>query len=266
MELRIFAPSSLTQTLIRVGTNFFRSTKPKSPPVVILNETPALSRALQTIRMAANAGEDYEIVAARIDKEAADYEEFLNNPLRIGRISLNVKHFGPMPADTAHVREQCRINQPSEGHPDPAEGRASVWYTFNRSNNKVLEFIVHDEHDNPLFPIARTYTSWIGTKEFDLGLGRTFYLSLFEGAPGYVNVRAGFMEPNELENAIYDAFNQQDQNRSRPVSGRPETVSSLHPVLKQSYEQKSAGATVFVLLVAACMILAKSVVNLVSSP
>lgn len=265
MESRIFAPSNLRQTLVRIGTNFFRSTKPKSPPVVILRETPPLSRALQTIRMAANADEDYEIVAARIEKEAADYEVFLNNPQRIGRISLNVKHFGPMPADTAHIREQCRINQPSEGHPDPAEGRASVWYTFNRSNNKVLEFIVHDEHDKPLFPIARTYTAWIGTKEFDLGLGRTFYLSLFEGAPGYVNVRAGFMEPNEFENAIYDAFNKQDQNRSWLVSGSPETVSSLHPVLKQSSKEKPAGATVLMLLLAA-MIVTKSVVDLMSLP
>ena len=214
------------RTLRRFFSRFVSFSKPTSPRLVVWEQTPALNQALQTIRMAANPGEDYEIVSARIEAQAAAYLEFLNNPQPIGRISLNVKQFGPAPADIAHVREQYRINEPSEGYTDPAEGGASVWYTFNRSNNKVLEFIVHDKDDNELFPIARTYTDWIGTKKFDLGFGRTFYLSLMERSPGYVNVRAGFGEPNEFESVIYDAFEQSRTPRPQPVPSA-ETVSSF---------------------------------------
>jgi len=214
------------RALARFFSRIFGFRKPTSPRLVVWEQTPALNQALQTIRMAANPGEDYEIVAARIEAQAAAYLEFLNNPQPIGRISLNVKQFGPAPNDTAHVREQYRINEPSEGYADPAEGGASVWYTFNRSNNKVLEFIVHDKNDNELFPIARTYTDWIGTKKFDLGFGRTFYLSLMESAPGYVNVRAGFVEPNEIETAIYNAFEQSRTPRPQQVPSA-ETLSSF---------------------------------------
>src|SRR5215216_4631167 len=54
--------------------------KPASPRLVFWEQTPALNQALQTIRMAANPGEGYEIVAARIEAQAAAYLEFLNNP------------------------------------------------------------------------------------------------------------------------------------------------------------------------------------------
>jgi hypothetical protein len=219
------------KALRRFLSAFFGFTKKPTTRGVVWEQTPVLNQALQTIRMAANAGEDYEIVAARIETQAAAYLKFLENPQPIGRVSLNVKQFGPVSSVTDHVREQYRINEPSEGQADPAEGHASVWYTFNRSNNKVLEFIVHDQNDNELFPIARTYTDWIGTKKFDLGLDRTFYLSLMEGAPGYVNVRAGFVEPNEIETAIYDAFKQAGASSRNTVSntGTPSLQSGRLP-------------------------------------
>jgi len=206
------------KALRRFLSAFFGFTKKPTTRGVVWEQAPVLNHALQTIRMAANAGEDYETVAARIESQAAAFVEFLENPQPIGRISLKVKQFGPVSSDTDHVREQYRINEPAEGYGDPAEGHASVWYTFNRSNNKVLEFIVHDQNDNELFPIARTYTDWIGTKKFDLGLDRTFYLSLMEGAAGYVNVRAGFVEPNEIETAIYDAFKQSGTSNRNSAS------------------------------------------------
>ena len=208
--------------------------------------------------MAANPGEGYEIVAARIEAQAAAYLEFLNNPQPIGRISLNVKQFGPAPTHVAHVREQYRINEPSEGYADPAEGGASVWYTFNRSNNKVLEFIVHDKDDNELFPIARTYTDWIGTKKFDLGFGRTFYLSLMEGAPGYVKVRAGFGEPNEFERVIYDVFEQSDTPRPQPVPNA-ETASSFQSC--GSIRPRSGNMAMMYLLIFSAALLMVSLVH-----
>lgn len=133
--------------------------------------------AYRTLQLAGNPGEDYDVVAARIDQEAARYKAFLQKPEPIGKIVLNVKQL--------KTREQYQVT-------DPAEGRASVCYRFSRSNSTVLEFLVYDEKDNPLFPIARTYTNWVGAKEFTLGLNRTFYLDMFEDDPGYVKVYAGF--------------------------------------------------------------------------
>src|SRR6185369_4281028 len=86
-------------TLRRFFSKLFSFTKRTPPRLVVWEQTPALNQALQTIPMAANPGEDYEIVAARIETQAAAYVEFLNNPQPIGRISLNVKQFGPAPAD-----------------------------------------------------------------------------------------------------------------------------------------------------------------------
>lgn len=161
-----------------------------------------LQRAFRTIRMASNPGEDYETVAARIDREAANYRAFLRNPTPIGKVALNIKQ---LDTDEFHVwstREQYRVSDPAEGHGDPAEGRASVCYTFNRSNDKVLEFFVLDEKGEPLFPIARTYSNWIGTKEFNLGLDRTFFLNMVEDAPGYVLVQAGFTSRTESDKEV----------------------------------------------------------------
>jgi hypothetical protein len=242
----------------RFWSRFFGFRKPTSPRLVVWEQTPVFNQALQTIRMAANPGEDYETVAVRIETQAAAYLEFLNNPQPIGRISLRVKQFGPAPTDAAQVHEQYRINEPSEGYTDPAEGGASVWYTFNRSNNKVLEFIVHDKEDNELFPIARTYTDWVGTKSFDLGLGRKFYLSLMERAPGYVNVRAGFGELSEMERYIYDAFEQSG-------TPRPERVPSAEPASTfQSgcvpTKPRSGNAAIVGIFIVCALVVAASVV------
>lgn len=173
-------------------------TKSKSNTIVCA-KTAKLKKAIRTISMAAKPGEDYSIVEARVKTEASRYKEFLRNPQPIGKISLNVKHLHSVRADRETSREQYQVNDPSEGQSDPAEGRASVFYRFNRSDDKVLEFIVHDVNDKPLFPIVRTYSSWLGTKEFNLGLERTFYLSMVEDAPGYVTVQAGFMPPITVE-------------------------------------------------------------------
>jgi hypothetical protein len=59
----------------------------------------------------------------------------------------------------------------------------------------IHEFVVYDEHDDQLFAIARTYSNWIGSKKFELGLNRTFYLDMVEDGPGYVKVHAGFVPP-----------------------------------------------------------------------
>jgi hypothetical protein len=57
-----------------------------------------------------------------------------------------------------------------------------------------LEFVLHDQNYLPLFAIARTYSDWIGYKEFDLGTDdRVFYLEMVKDKkPGYVAVHAGF--------------------------------------------------------------------------
>lgn len=152
-----------------------------------------IERAFRTLQLAGNPGEDYEVVAARIEKEAARYKAFLQNPERIGKIALNVKQMTAGSSVCPSKREQYRVNDPAEGEYDSAEGSASVCYTFSRSNNTILEFLVHDEKDEPLFPIARTYTNWIGCKEFELGRNRKFYLNMLEDDPGYVKVHAGFV-------------------------------------------------------------------------
>lgn len=150
-------------------------------------EDPDLQKAILTFRMAANPGEDYEVVAARIEQEAARYREFLRNPQPIRCIILNVKSLVAEEDECLYTREQYWVR-------DPAQGLASMNYTFARSNKLVLEFIAYDEQNNALFPIVRTYSTWLGKKKFKLGLGRTFYLSMFEcDSPDQVVVQAGFM-------------------------------------------------------------------------
>ena len=148
--------------------------------------------AVQTLRLAAEPGEDYAKVAARIQREALLYRSFLHHAPPIGKISLRVKEFHAHSGNFASTKQQLEVLEPAEGQCDPGEGRVSVCYTYGRSANRVLEFIVHDENDKPLFAIARTYSNWLGSKEFSLGKNRKFYLDMNEEAPGYVMVYAGF--------------------------------------------------------------------------
>jgi hypothetical protein len=147
-----------------------------------------LERAHKTIRMAENYGDSYQEIAERIRRESELYRLFKQNPQPIGKVTLRIKRL-----DCDQASEvQCEVNQPLEGHRDPGEGKASVSYVFQRSPNVVLEFILHDEAHVPLFAIARTYSDWIGCKQFDLGKNRAFYLNMVEESRGYVEVQAGF--------------------------------------------------------------------------
>lgn len=167
-------------------------------------EIAELQKAILTFRMAANPGESYEVVAARIEREAAIYKAFLQKPGAIGKIILNVKQLDSKTDDVKGSHRQYQVNEPSTRQSDPSEGRACVSYTFNRSNNKVLEFMVYDEDDNPLFPIVRTYSDWVGSREFDLGLNRTFCLNMTESeSPGYVIVEAGFRPAASKQNPVH---------------------------------------------------------------
>ena len=133
-----------------------------------------LYRAHQTIRMAANYGDSYEEIAARIRWESAQYKLFRQNPKPIGKVALRIKCL-----DSAQAAEvQSGVNQPLEG-------------LYQRSSNFVLEFMLHDEEKVPMFAIARTYSDWLGCKEFDLG-NQTFYVKMVEAKRGYVQVKAGF--------------------------------------------------------------------------
>ncbi|MFL6207797.1 MAG: hypothetical protein ACJ74W_03040 [Pyrinomonadaceae bacterium] len=143
--------------------------------------------------MAANPGEEYAVVAARIAQEFANYREFLRNPAPIGKIILNAKQLpgGPGGAEQAGQMYQVR---------DPAEGQATVEYSFNRSDRLVLEFIAYDKNDTPLYPIVRTYSDWIGKRKFNLGLGRVFVLKMTAGdLPELVRVQADFSSARAAE-------------------------------------------------------------------
>lgn len=155
-------------------------------------EIARFEKAVRTLRLAAEPGEEYPLVAARIEREAATYRSFLQHPQPIGKISVMVKELDPNSPDFTTPRKQIEVVDPSEGQRDPAEGCASAGYKFNRSATKVLEFIVHDVNDSPLFAIVRTYSNWLGSREFALGLNRVFYLNMIEDSPGYVMVYAGF--------------------------------------------------------------------------
>jgi hypothetical protein len=195
---------------------------------VTCKEVAGLERAIRTIRMAANPGEDYWIVAARVEREAASFRAFLRNPQPIGKITLNVKQLDCREANLESLHQQYQVYDPATGHSDPAEGKASVLYTYNRSNDKVLEFVVHDKNDTPLFPIARTYSNWVGTKAFDLGCDRTFHLSMVEESPGYVTVQAGFMPPRLQENT-----NEAPQDQETEMQqAEPHVKNEVEPLSK----------------------------------
>lgn len=149
-------------------------------------DDPILQKAILTFRMAANPGESYEVVAARIESEAARYKEFLRCPKPIGKIILFVKTVSSKADENEGTRQQYQVR-----HPD--KGQASIAHTLDRSDSQIFEFVVYDEDDNILFPIARTYSNWVGEEEFDLGLGRTFCLKMTEtDSPARVRVQAGF--------------------------------------------------------------------------
>lgn len=155
-------------------------------PVDLWTDDPSLREAVCSVRMAANPGEDYDEVAARLKTEAAKYKAFLRNPTPIGEITLSAKRIGP---DARGDEVSGRMYQVR----DPAKGRASMLYSFERSEHLVFEFIVHDQHNVQLFPIARTYSTWFGKKTFNLGDGRTFELNMVaDGSPDVVRVEACF--------------------------------------------------------------------------
>jgi hypothetical protein len=153
-------------------------------------DDPRLQEALLAVRMAAAfVGESYEVAAARIEAEAARFSAFIKTPTPIGKISLTVKRLEPDASDN----EVYQVR-------NPAEGDAAVSYTFERSDKIVLEFMAHDQSDNPIFPIVRTYSNWSGKRKFDLGRGRTFNLSMSVGdCPELVRVEAGFTTSHEKE-------------------------------------------------------------------
>jgi len=151
-------------------------------PAYSLPRQSEFEKAHKMIRMAQNYDEPYEDVLRRIREESSRYEAFRKNPEPIGKVSLNVKHLDSKQA----YQKQYEVK-------DPDEGKASVSYTHRRSPDIVLEFQLHDKNDLPLFSIARTYSNWIGCKEFDLGDDRVFYLNMAEDEiPGRVAVQAGF--------------------------------------------------------------------------
>jgi len=174
-------------------------------------EIARFEKAVRTMRLAAEPGEEYPLVAARIEREASTYRTFLQHPQPIGKISLIVKELNPHSPDFTKPRTQIEVANPSEGHRDPAEGCASAGYKFNRSDTKVLEFMVHDVNESPLFAIVRTYSNWVGNREFALGLNRVFYLNMIEDAPGYVMVYAGFRTVADHER----------------VTGKPKTLQAV---------------------------------------
>lgn len=139
-----------------------------------------MDKAHKMIRMAQNEYDTYADVVRRIRQENARYKAFKKNCEPIGRFTLNVKQFD----------ETCLTQYEVK---DPAEGKASVFYTHPISPDIVLEFMVHDANDEPVFAIARTYSDWVGCKEFDLGGDRAFYLHMVEDEKAdHVAVQAGF--------------------------------------------------------------------------
>ncbi|HEV2764599.1 MAG TPA: hypothetical protein VGV38_16590, partial [Pyrinomonadaceae bacterium] len=157
-------------------------------PLDLWKDDPGLQEALLAVRMAAaHVGESYEAAAARIEEEAARFREFIKSPTSIGKITLNVKLLEP----DAGENEVYQVRK-------PAEGDATFFYTFERSDKIVLEFMAHDPCDNPLLPIVRTYSNWSGRRKFDLGLGRTFNLNmLVANCPDFIRVEAGFTTAHE---------------------------------------------------------------------
>jgi len=131
--------------------------------------------------MAGNYGESYEATAERIRAESARYKAFKKNPQAIARLTLIVKRL-----DSSEVfQRQYEINTVEQ---DKEKETVAICYTLERSTNTVMEFVLHDQNDFPLFAIARTYSDWIGHKNFDLG-DRVFWLKMVEAKdPAFVAV------------------------------------------------------------------------------
>ncbi|HEY4424205.1 MAG TPA: hypothetical protein VGN10_08360 [Pyrinomonadaceae bacterium] len=167
-------------------------------------EIAEFEKAVRTIQLAAEPGENYAAVAAKIQREAEIYKLFLQYQQPIGRISLYVRELDPNEPEFGKPRTQWLVDDPSEGGRDPIEGRASVTYRLSRSATRVLEFVVHDHNDVPLFAIARVYSNWLGRKKFPLGPNRVFYLEMDESLPGYVDVKVGFKPATAFEDDAED--------------------------------------------------------------
>ena len=176
--------TTATNSICHLIRRIFRSGKQN----LLYSRQAELESAYKTIRMAENYGDSYEAIANRIRTESARYKAFKQNPQPIARITINIKRLD----SNEFSHHEYEIRQPPERQDN--EGQASFSYTHERSRNTVLEFVLHDQNYLPLFSIARTYSDWIGYKEFDLGNDdRVFYVEMVEDKnPGYVAVHAGF--------------------------------------------------------------------------
>jgi hypothetical protein len=176
-----------------------------------------MQRAWRTILMARNPGESYEMATERIEREATEYKKFLAHPKAIGKLVLKTKRLDLDETTTDSFKDQCHVHDPAEGQEDPDEGKASFSYRYARSRTKVLEFFLHDENDVPLFPIARTYSNWVGNKTFDLGSDRVFYLNMTDDGPGYVSVQAGF---SKKEAPVMDVWSNPQMKQKPSLAAR----------------------------------------------
>lgn len=143
--------------------------------------------AYKTIRLAGNYCESHKTIAKRIRSESARYTAFKRTPQLIRSVTLNIKQLD----SSEYSQHQFEIGPPLKPH--DVEGKTSLLYYHERSPNVVLEFVLNDQNHLPLFAIARTYSDWVGYKEFELGAGRVFYIQMDDDdKPGNVAVHAGF--------------------------------------------------------------------------
>lgn len=136
--------------------------------------------AYKIIRMAQNYGESDDALRQRIREESLRYRQFKKKPERLGKLSFKTKRVDSN--ETVETDYEINLWQKA----------TLVCQTCERSADVVLEFFVHNKRGERLFAIARTYSDWIGRKEFDLGGGCVFYLYMSKANPGYVLVEAGF--------------------------------------------------------------------------
>lgn len=218
---------SLITSLFRFAQHFIKEISgPKTDGRGIEEVDAEFEKAVRTIQLAAEPGENYAEIAAKVRREALSYRNFLQHPQPIGRISLCVRELDRNEPDFGKPRTQWLVEHPSEGGRDPVEGGASVSYRLSRSATKVLEFVLHDTKDAPLFAIVRTYSNWLGTKKFELGPNRVFYLDMKEELPGYVEVKAGFRPATAFEDDNEDT---KVREFARPVPVPPSTETQPEP-------------------------------------
>lgn len=201
----------------------------------------AFEIAMETLKLAAEPGETYAAIAARLKLEAETYKDFLLHPKPIGKIAVIVKEIDPNSRDFRSPRKQIQIL-------DPAEGKASAGFDFPRSATKVLEFVIYNTEGSPLFAITRTYSNWTGSRKFKLGPNHVFCLNMVENSLGLVTVHASFRMAQEHE----DARDRQARLEPvRPVAvpvGKTESGRSL-------FELRPFGRRLAYLLVLQCMVI-----------